>query len=75
MFPESNKFGLTADRIQTFLQSLKVRGGLNGWDFRVSTGTAALPEFKSLVDSYGEITLDQIRDTVRDDIMARDIRR
>jgi hypothetical protein len=75
LFPESNKFALTADRIQTFLQSLKVRGSLNGWDFRVNTGTLLIPEFKSLVDSYGEITLDQIRETVRDDIMARDIRR
>ena len=75
MFPESNKFALTADQIQTFLQSLKVRGSLNGWDFCVNTGTLLIPEFKSLVDSYGEITLDQIRETVRDDIMARDIRR
>lgn len=75
MFPESNKFALTADRIQTFLQSLKVRGSLNGWDFRVNIGTVEAPAFKSLVDSYGEITLDQIRETVRDDIMARDIRR
>ena len=75
LFGESNKFGLTADRIQPFLQSLKARGNLNGWDFNVNVGTPLTPVYKNLVDSYGEIPLQRIRETVELDIQGQDIRR
>jgi hypothetical protein len=38
LFAKSNKFALSADRIQPFLQTLKARGIVNGWDFNVSVG-------------------------------------
>jgi hypothetical protein len=76
LFSESNKFALNADRIQSFLQTLKARGSLNGWNFDVSTGTTARGgPYKNLVDSYGELTLEQIRFTVEHEIQGRNIRR
>jgi hypothetical protein len=50
LFTDSNKFALTADRIQPFLQTLKARGSINGWDFGVNVGTAAAPVRKNLID-------------------------
>ncbi|MGL5918059.1 MAG: hypothetical protein ACRCYM_02330, partial [Cetobacterium sp.] len=75
LFTDSNKFALTADRIQPFLQSLKARGSINGWDFRVNVGTVAAPVYKNLVDNFGEIPLDKIKETVRDEIEGTATRR
>jgi hypothetical protein len=75
LFGESNKFGLTADRIQPFLQSLKARGNLNGWDFSVNVGTPLTATYKNLVDSYGEIPLQRIQETVENEIQGLSTRR
>jgi hypothetical protein len=60
LFPDSSKFALTLDRIQSFLQSLKVYGSLNRWDFCVNVGMLLIPDIKSLINSYRKITLQQI---------------
>jgi hypothetical protein len=75
LFAESNKFALSADRIQSFLQTLKARGSVNGWDFSVNVGDPAAPSYKSLVDHFGEIPLAKIRDTVEHEIQGQAIRR
>jgi hypothetical protein len=75
LFTESNKFALSADRIQSFLQTLKARGSVNGWNFNVNVGDATAPSYKSLVDHFGEIPLSKIRDTVENEIQGQAIRR
>jgi hypothetical protein len=75
LFAESNKFALSADRIQSFLQTLKARGSVNGWNFNVNVGDAIAPSYKSLVDHFGEIPLSKIRDTVENEIQGQAIRR
>jgi hypothetical protein len=71
LYSDSNKFALTSDWIQSFLQSLKIHGGINGWDVRVNVGNAVVPEFKSLINSYSEILLQQIQDPVENGIIIK----
>jgi hypothetical protein len=65
LYSDSNKFALTSDWIQSFLQSLKAHGSLNGWNFSVNVGTPAVAVYNNLIDSYGEITLENIHQTVK----------
>jgi hypothetical protein len=73
LYSDSNKLALISDQIQSFLQTLKVPGSLNGWDFNVNIGTTAVAVYKNLIDSYGEILLQHISQTVADEIQAQDI--
>jgi hypothetical protein len=43
-------------------------------NFSVNVGTGTVVVYKNLIDSYGEISLEQIRQTVADKIQGRDIR-
>ena len=66
---------MSADRIQSFLQTLKARGSVNGWNFNVNVGDATAPSYKSLVDHFGEIPLAKIQATVEHEIQGLTIRR